>query len=146
VLEAQHVHAGAGLPVVILATGDDPFDIAQVYERAVQDGARLVIGPLTRSAVSALARSNLVSVPTLALNGPEVEVSLPSELHVFGLQLENEAKQIAQIASEKGRRRALAEPATARCQTTHSGFVDEWTRRAMRWCISSSTPPIPPFK
>jgi len=130
VLEAQHVHAGAGLPVVILATGDDPFDIAQAYERAVQDGARLVIGPLTRSAVSALAGSNLVSVPTLALNGPEVEVSLPPELHVFGLQLENEAKQIAQIASEKGRRRALVVTSDSMLsKRLTQAFVDEWTRR-----------------
>jgi hypothetical protein len=130
VLEAQHVHAGAGLPVVILATSDDPFDITQVYEKAVQNGARLVIGPLTRSAVSALAGSNLVSVPTLALNAPEMDVALPADLHVFGLQLENEAKQIAQIAADKGRRRALLVTSdTPLSKRLSQAFVEEWTRR-----------------
>ena len=130
VLEAQHVHAGAGLPVVILATSDDPFDIAQVYEQAVQNGARMVIGPLTRSAVSALAGSNLVSVPTLALNAPEMDVALPANLHVFGLQSENEAKQIAQIAAEQGRRRALVITSdSALSKRLTQSFVDEWARR-----------------
>ena len=95
VFEAHRVHAGNGLPLVVHATGDDPFDIVHAYEQAVQSGARLVIGPLTRSAVTALAHSNLVSVPTLALNAPESDSPLPYSLYVFGLQVENEAKQLA---------------------------------------------------
>src|SRR5512134_983521 len=41
VWEAHRVHSGNGLPLVVHATGDDPYDIAQAYEHAVQAGARL---------------------------------------------------------------------------------------------------------
>jgi uncharacterized protein len=107
VLEAHRVHAGAGLPVVIVASGEDPYEIIQAYERAVQQGARFIIGPLTRSAVSVVASSNLVSVPTLALNAPETDLPQPYNLYLFGMQVENEARQLARIAAQKGRRRAL---------------------------------------
>jgi hypothetical protein len=130
VWEAHRVHAGNGLPLVVHATGEDPFDIVQAYERAVQAGARLVIGPLTRSAVTALAGSNLVSVPTLALNAPETDAPLPQSLYVFGLQVENEAKQLAQLAAEQGRRRALViSGESALSRRLSQGFTEEWQRR-----------------
>jgi outer membrane PBP1 activator LpoA protein len=107
VLEAHRVHAGSGLPVVILASGEDPYEITQAYERAVQHGARFIIGPLTRSAVSVVASSNLAGVPTLALNAPEADVPSPYELYLFGMQVESEARQLARLAAQQGRRRAL---------------------------------------
>jgi hypothetical protein len=130
VLEAHRVHPSSGLPVRILATGDDPFDVTQAYERAVQTGARIVIGPLTRSAVSALAGSNLISVPTLALNAPEADAPLPLGLYLFGLQVENEARQIAQLAASQGRRRALVVVSdTALSKRLSEAFRQEWTQR-----------------
>jgi outer membrane PBP1 activator LpoA protein len=127
VLEARRVHAGTGLPVVIVATGDDPFDTTQAYERAVQTGAQMVIGPLTRSAVSALASSNLVTVPTLALNAPEVDIPLPANFYLFGLQVENEARQIARMAARQGHRRPLVvvsdSPLSKRLA---DAFYEEW--------------------
>jgi hypothetical protein len=130
VFEAQRVHPGAGLPVVVHATGDDAFEILQTYERAVRDGARLVLGPLTRSAVSALASSNLVTVPTLALNTPEAEVPLPPNLYVFGLQVEAEARQIAALAAEQGRRKALVVVSeTSLSKRLAQAFTDEFALR-----------------
>jgi hypothetical protein len=130
VLEAHRVHPSSGLPVRILATGDDPFDVIQAYEHALKSGARTVIGPLTRSAVSALAGSNLVTVPTLALNAPEVDVPLPSSLYLFGLQVENEARQIAQLAASQGRRRALVVVSdTVLSKRLSEAFRREWTQR-----------------
>jgi hypothetical protein len=107
VLEAHRVHAGSGLPVVILASGEDPYEITQAYERAAQQGARFIIGPLTRSAVSVVASSNLASVPTLALNAPEADLPLSYNLYLFGMQVESEARQLARLAAQHGRRRAL---------------------------------------
>jgi uncharacterized protein len=130
VWEAHRVHAGSGLPVVVYATGDDSFDIMQTYEKAVAQDARFVIGPLTRSAVSALANSTVVRVPTLALNAPEGDAPLPSNLYVFGLQVENEAKQVAALAAQQGRRRALVVAAkTALSKRLSQAFVEEWVRR-----------------
>jgi outer membrane PBP1 activator LpoA protein len=129
VLEAHRVHAGNGMPVIVIATDEDPFDITRTYEQAVQRGARMIIGPLTRSAVSALAGSNLVTVPTIALNAPEVDVPLPTNLYLFGIQVENEARQIARIASRQGRRRPLVvisdSPLSRRLS---EAFIEEWAR------------------
>jgi outer membrane PBP1 activator LpoA protein len=128
--EAHRVHAGGGLPLVVYSTSDDAFDIMQTYQKAVAQGAQLVIGPLTRSAVSALANSTMVSVPTLALNAPEGDAPLPSYLYVFGLQVENEAKQVAALAAQQGRRRALVVSArTGLSKRLSQAFTEEWLRR-----------------
>lgn len=125
--EAHRVHSGNGLPLVVYATGDDAFDVMNGYERSVAAGARLVIGPLTRTAVSALAGSTLISVPTLALNAPDSDAPLPSSVYVFGLQIENEAKQLAALAARQGRRRALVVSAgSGLSQRLSQAFIDEW--------------------
>jgi outer membrane PBP1 activator LpoA protein len=128
--EAHRVHAGGGLPLVIYSASDDAFDIMQTYQKAAAQGAQFVIGPLTRSAVSALANSTLVSVPTLALNAPEGDVPLPSNLYVFGLQIENEAKHVAALAAQQGRRRALVVTSrTGLSKRLSQAFTEEWLRR-----------------
>jgi hypothetical protein len=130
VLEAHRVHAGTGLPVVVQASGEDPYEIVQAYEGAVRAGARLVIGPLTRSAVSVVASSYLVSVPTLALNAPETDLPLPYNLYLFGMQVEYEARQIAQLAAQQGRRRALVVASESPLSKRLSeAFRFEWTQR-----------------
>jgi outer membrane PBP1 activator LpoA protein len=129
-LEAHRVHAGTGLPVVIRTSGEDPYEIVQAYEGAVRAGARLIIGPLTRSAVSVVASSYLVSVPTLALNAPETDLPLPYNLYVFGMQVEYEARQIAQLAARQGRRRALVVVSDSPLSKRLSeAFRTEWAQR-----------------
>jgi hypothetical protein len=129
VWEAHRVHSDSDLPLLVYATGDDGFDTTQAYERAVQQGAQFVIGPLTRSAVSALAGGSLVSVPTLALNAPESDAPLPPNLYLFGLQIENEAKQLAQLAVQQGRRRPLIIAGdSALSKRLAQAFGDEWRK------------------
>src|SRR4051812_2229422 len=53
-------------PVRVYAVNEDTLNIVSVYEQAVESGARLVVGPLTRNGVAALAASNVVTIPTLA--------------------------------------------------------------------------------
>jgi len=130
ILEAAKVHRGTTLPLVVRATGDDPFDVVQDYESVVRGGAQLVIGPLTRSAVTALAGTTLVIVPTLALNAPEDESIIPPKLYVFGLQIENEARQVAQLARDRGRRNAIV--VSSEAPLSHrlaQAFEDEFVRR-----------------
>ena len=130
VLEAHRVHSGSGLPVVIIASGEDPYEITQAYERAVQQGARFVIGPLTRSAVSVVASSNLATVPTLALNAPESDAPLPYNLYLFGMQVESEARQLARLAAQQGRRRALVVSSdSALSKRLAEAFKAEWVQR-----------------
>jgi uncharacterized protein len=98
--------AGNGQPgslkVRVYGTSEDPQQILSAYQRAISLGARAVIGPLTRNGVTSLAQSGLVSVPTLALNTPEGDDPLPRGLYLYGLQIESEARQMAQYALRHG--------------------------------------------
>jgi outer membrane PBP1 activator LpoA protein len=129
VLEASKVHRATTLPLIVHATGDDAYDVVQAYEEAVRGGAQLVIGPLMRSAVTALSGTKLVTVPTLALNAPEVDTAIPPALYVFGLQVENEAKQVAQLARKQSRRNAVIVASDAPLsRRLAQAFADEFVR------------------
>lgn len=115
-------------PVRLYATTDDAQQILDAYQRAAGAGARAVIGPLTRNGVTALTYSGLVTVPTLALNVPDGATALPRNLHVFGLQIESEARQVAQLALRDGRRRIfLISGETALGGRITQAFADEWS-------------------
>lgn len=91
----------------IYDTAAHPRQIAALYARAVHDGAQYVIGPLDRNAVTQLAQSGAVSVPTLALNRAAEGTQLPAQLYQFGLIPESEAAQAAERASLDGYSRAV---------------------------------------
>jgi len=90
--------AALPLAVRIYATTDDPLDILIMYHRALDEGAVLIVGPLTRNGVTALATSHVVTVPTLALNSTDVPMPLPPNLYLFGMQMETEASHAAGLA------------------------------------------------
>jgi outer membrane PBP1 activator LpoA protein len=96
-------------PLAFVATGERPADILPAYSKALALGARVVIGPLIRDQVSALAAGLAaqppVNVPTIALNVPETP-TLPQNLFAFGLPAEDEARQVARAALAEGHRRA----------------------------------------
>jgi len=52
-LAAAKVQRSAPLPLRIYAVGDDDGSVVENYRRALENGARLVVGPLTRNGVSA---------------------------------------------------------------------------------------------
>lgn len=97
------------------------------YEAAVQAGTRLVVGPMTRTGVSALARRGRVAVPTLALNQPDGAAVLPPALFVFGLGAEAEARQMARLAwVDTMRVAAVVGTLTPLSQRIRDAFIDEW--------------------
>jgi hypothetical protein len=117
------------LPLVTYSTSDDAKELVETYDRAIRQGARLVIGPLAKPAVHAIAKSNAVTVPTLALTVPDAEVLLPDNMYAFGVQLESEARQIARLAQSQGRRRAVIIGLdTALSKRVAQTFAEEWTR------------------
>ena len=63
----------------------------------------MVVGPLARSAVTAIAGSPLVEKPTIALNHPELrgDPQIPPQLLVIGLSIEDEARQVAEWAARE---------------------------------------------
>lgn len=94
-------------PVRVYTVNEDSLNVLTVYEEAIESGALVVVGPLTRNGVTALAASTLVKVPTLALNTLDNRTTVPARLYLFGLGVEQESRQIAQIARSDGRRNAL---------------------------------------
>ena len=117
------------LPIRFYSITDDDQNIVAGYNRALAAGARFVVGPLTRNGVSALAASNLVRVPTLALNVPDGAVPLPPNLYMLSLHVEAEARQVAQLAVKEGRLNAFTiNGETPLLRRIHQAFVDEFTR------------------
>ena len=124
---AAGIQIPAVLPLQVYPTGDRVEDIVSAYLQALQAGAKIVIGPLTRNAVTALAKSGLVTVPTLALNYPEGEAALPENFYLFGLTAEAEARQAARRAFNDGRRTALTVTAdTPLAKRVQRAFADAW--------------------
>ena len=91
----------AGFEVNVIETGDNPQETLDAYQGALERND-IIVGPLSRSAVSALAASPLVSKPTIALNHPEVRGrTLPPNMLIIGLSIEDEARQVAEWAAEE---------------------------------------------
>lgn len=115
------------LDIKIYATSDDPLDILNSYQQALNAGAAIVVGPLTRNGVSILASSGIVAVPTLAFNAPDIDLVLPPNLFLFGLQIESEASQIAEFAMTDNKHHAIIinddSPLSNRLQTA---FAERW--------------------
>ncbi|MGJ7915021.1 penicillin-binding protein activator [Massilia sp. LXY-6] len=91
---------GAGVEVELVPTGDSADDTLSAYSRAAASHD-VVVGPLARPAVSALAAGGTVSRPTVALNHPEPRGNLPRGMVVAGLSIEDEARQAADWAARE---------------------------------------------
>lgn len=127
-LAAAKVQGSEPLPLRVYSVGDDPQQIAATYDAAVSGSARLVVGPLTRDGVTAIA-AKPVPVPTLALNVPNAGTEIPSNLYMLSLQAETEAQQVAQLAFRDGWRKMLVVSAdNALMQRIRQAFAEEFAR------------------
>ena len=116
-----------GLPVRVYSCFDEGQDIAALYRQAIAGGARAVVGPLTRNGASALAAEQGISVPTLALN--IVEGTPAGQLYFFGMAVEAEARQAAQLARQHGLHQAIVIATRAQlAQRLQFAFEEEWQR------------------
>lgn len=127
-LAASKAQGQQTLIIRVYAVGDDAKQASAIYQQATQTGARLVVGPLIRSAVTAVAAGE-VSVPTLALNAPIGSAPNRPNLHVISLQIETEARQAARLAYREGRRNVYTvtgdSPLLKRLQ---QAFIEEFTK------------------
>jgi uncharacterized protein len=122
-------HSGEKLTVGIFATDASSASILAGYEQALKLGARLVVGPMTRDGVSALAASTLVSVPTLSLNLPEGKTALPPRFYTFSLALEAEAELVARSAAVENLRSAILVSAKGPlAQRSRAAFAETFSR------------------
>jgi outer membrane PBP1 activator LpoA protein len=95
---------GAGFQVDLISTSDNAAEALDAYARASANHD-IIVGPLSRPAVSALAAGGPLARPTVALNHPEnraeVRGPLPRRMWVAGLSLEDEARQVAEWAARR---------------------------------------------
>ncbi|MDX2164199.1 MAG: penicillin-binding protein activator [Gammaproteobacteria bacterium] len=81
-------------------------DITSIYQKAIQDGANYVVGPLDKSKVTELEKSGQVRVNTIALNDADGNNIVP-HLFQFPLSPTDEAQQVANKAAAAGYRTAI---------------------------------------
>ncbi|WP_229505786.1 penicillin-binding protein activator [Massilia genomosp. 1] len=120
-----------GFEVNLIETGDSPQDVLAAYTTALAQND-IVVGPLARSAVSAIAGAGVaVSKPTVALNHPDgrgTGGALSHNLLVIGLSIEDEARQVARWAASEhpGARALVVSGANAWQRRIASAFAAQW--------------------
>ncbi|WP_426702143.1 penicillin-binding protein activator [Rhodanobacter sp. Col0626] len=103
-LDAARNHAPRPSVRVYDSTGTADGAI-KAYQQAVSDGAKLVVGPLTRGEVAAVFGQPQLPVPLLALNHPDDRQLPTGETSEFGLLPETEGAQAADRMVDRGLRR-----------------------------------------
>lgn len=116
------------LPIRTYPCADEASEVITQYRQALVNGARAVAGPLTRNGVAALANYPNSTIPTLALNVTD-SATLPTYLYLFGLPSEQEAKQIAQLATIAGLKHAtIISTGSTLSKRLARAFSEEWLR------------------
>ncbi|HHO59110.1 MAG TPA: penicillin-binding protein activator, partial [Thiotrichales bacterium] len=88
-------------------TSDPDIAFSQLLQRALDEGATNVIGPLDKSLINKLAIEHALDAPVLTLNYGEHSVGQTDNLFQFGLAPEDEARQVAELAIRQGRKTAV---------------------------------------
>jgi len=81
--------------------------VREAYEKALEDQANFIVGPLTKAEVQTIATMQL-HIPVLALNTISENTSLlPHKLYQFGIMPEDEVVAVSELALQQGKRKAL---------------------------------------
>ena len=116
-----------GLPVQVYGCTDENTEIVALYQKAVNEGAVAIAGPLTRSGVAALAAIPNLTLPTLAMN--LMDGARTDNLYFFGLPAEAEARQASQRATAAGLLTAtVVSTGTAFSKRVAQAFSEDWER------------------
>lgn len=123
-----------GAEVTTFETGDAAQDTLGGYAAAAADND-IVVGPLSRTDVTAIALSRAVGKPTIALTQPDVDAelegALPRQMLVIALSIEDESRQVATWAGA-GRKSAHAfvvATATAWQRRAAKAFSSQWQKQ-----------------
>lgn len=142
-LTAYFGHDTANRPAVqIYDTGGDPERAWQEYQKASQEGAALVVGPLQKESVTRLIRKGGLKTPVLALNYAVDDNSYSSNLIQFGLLPEDEARQAAELAIIKDQTRAVIfTPNNAYGDRLANAFAERYTELGGRVLVTEKYSP-----
>jgi len=91
----------------IYDTSDEVMIGLEVYQQAIDNGADMIIGPLHKPLLEAVAALDEIPVKTLALNYLSEETLVAENFFQYGLLPEDEARQVAERAWLDGHNKAL---------------------------------------
>ncbi len=125
-LAAYYAHKNAEeRPKIQVYDTTESNSLSRLYQRAVEEGANFVVGPLTKTEVDAISMAAKGKAPILALNTTDRH---PQEnLFNFALSPEHEAEAVAVKAWQAGHRRALIVIPKSKWGTRmHTAFTRIW--------------------
>lgn len=113
-------------PHIILIDTSVTSSIQAAYTDAIAKNAQIIVGPLLKPEVQSIA-SLQTSVPILALNYLNSDISTPPELYQFGLSPIDEAQQATRLAWQSGKRSALIMTANGNWgEQIGEAFAQQW--------------------
>ena len=113
--------------IKVYDTSDPSKSFTDVYQKAVTDGAQFIIGPLHKQSIQQLLDVDILPVPTMALNYIGLDAPPPSNLYMFGLSPEEEARQVAQRTWLDGHiKAATLYPSGPWGERVYNAFKTQW--------------------
>jgi len=110
---------------VVIPHGDG--EVLDAFGKAKTAGARVIIGPLVRDDVKAVAAAALDFAPIIALNQLDEGTALPPSMYTLTLTLDSDARQLARRARDDGAVTvAVIASDTPLQKRFASAFNDEW--------------------
>jgi outer membrane PBP1 activator LpoA protein len=110
-------------------TTDDIVSPILQYQRAVDDGADIIIGPLTKTATDNLVRNTSLTLPTFLLNTVNQPEKLPLHSYIMSLSLEEESKNMANTIYAHGYSEVIIVYATSKLShRIGQAFATQWRK------------------
>ncbi|MGM0831622.1 penicillin-binding protein activator [Halomonas qinghailakensis] len=120
-------HDLSGKNVQLTFIDASQYSLDEIYQRAEQMNAQLLIGPIDKDQVTQLEQRNSVPLPTLALNYGNSANNQAPQLLQYGLSAEDEARQAARRAFQDGHRQmSIMVPDNAWGRRVGEAFWNEW--------------------
>ncbi len=102
-------------------------DVLAAFDKARTSGARVIVGPLLRDDVKAVAGAGGELPNTIALNQLDDASALPGRVYTLALSIESEAVQLARRARAAGAQSMVILAGDSPLQKRFAGaFVGEW--------------------
>jgi uncharacterized protein len=131
---AAHQQIGAELRVEIIQVEEQADEFAALYGELQARRFHMVLGPITRGGTASLLELGAPQIPTVALNYPDGDLPIPTNVVFFGFGIEAESRQAAAMAWAQALARAtrraprasivsIASPVARRSATA---FREKW--------------------
>ncbi|MFB9885728.1 penicillin-binding protein activator [Balneatrix alpica] len=107
-MQAYFLRQQSGLPTpeVLMKDSEHYPNLLSLYDELRSQEVEFIVGPLRKEQLQQLLQVDQLSIPTLALNQVDAPY-YPDQLFMYSLQIEDEAKQLADQAWQAGQRRPL---------------------------------------